>query len=224
MVDGDLSTYKGIFRIGSDLASEILYFSAQQDFGHWVEDHYLRLVAGEPACCLVVDSAFVGVFEQQRVAEAVANYPRICLCRPNDVFAALSAIDVGQFDFVEKPFTLNSMRLLLEKCFAVYDSRRERLLSMHETNLLFRGLTRREYEVCELVIQGLMNKEISERLDISIKTVKVHRANLMRKISVKSVPELMRAHDAFVLAGDSSSPEAGPRSFVDPGRSQPLLD
>lgn len=55
------------------------------------------------------------------------------------------------------------------------------------------SLTPRQMQVCELVVEGLTNKEIAERLDITVHTVKVHRAEVMRQMGVDSVAELVRA-------------------------------
>ncbi|WP_294637693.1 response regulator [uncultured Aquabacterium sp.] len=55
------------------------------------------------------------------------------------------------------------------------------------------SLTPRQMQVCELVVEGLTNKEIAERLDITVHTVKVHRAEVMRQMGVESVAELVRA-------------------------------
>ena len=82
------------------------------------------------------------------------------------------------------------MATLIEKSFDYYQ---QTVL----INNKFTALSKREYETCKLVIEGNTNKQISNELNISIKTVKVHRANLMRKVQVKSVPDLLRAFDYF---------------------------
>ena len=90
------------------------------------------------------------------------------------------------------------MKAVLDRAFAYH----EQGANVHNR---FKNLTKREQQTCELLANGRPNKEIADLLGISIKTVKVHRANLMRKIEVKSIADLLRAYNAYQALSNNSS-------------------
>ena len=96
-------------------------------------------------------------------------------------------------DFIEKPFDYRRVVELVEECI----SRDAGARVAHEKKRIYCErialLTQREREVLTLVVAGRMNREIAERLDISIKTVEAHRAKIMEKLEVNSVAELVQA-------------------------------
>ena len=98
----------------------------------------------------------------------------------------------GAFDFIQKPFQESDLVPLVEKmqdrataAFANYKqaSTRENLLSK---------LTSRESQVLERIVAGRLNKQIADDLNISIKTVEAHRANIMEKFSANTVADLLK--------------------------------
>ena len=188
--DDDVSSYRGMLRFADRLQAEVLHFSNRNDLTHWMAEHRAGILHRRIAFCVVFDPKFLDMFDALSVDDFPIKYPRICISRPGLAVKVLSAINTGLFDFIEKPFRLDFMRTALESAFSVYE--RDALI-----NTTFKSLTRRELQTCEMVVSGLTSKEISEKLDISIKTVKAHRANLMRKVHVKSVTELLRSYDAF---------------------------
>jgi len=107
-----------------------------------------------------------------------------------DVPLAVSALKMGAVDFLEKPF---DDTVLIERVEAALErdvSARAALASRHQLEAQLRQLTEREREVMALILDGKLNKQIAEALDISIKTVEVHRARVLEKMAVKSAVEL----------------------------------
>lgn len=116
--------------------------------------------------------------------------PVIFLTGHADVATAVDAVKRGAFDFCEKPFSDNALVDRVEQ--ALQQSRAFLLSSQQAGQLRQRTseLTERERDVMHLVVAGLPNKLIADRLDISVRTVEVHRARVFDKMEVKSAVEL----------------------------------
>jgi two-component system response regulator DctR len=96
----------------------------------------------------------------------------------------------GAFDFCEKPFSDNALVDRVEQALALSQ---ERLMTRQQQQFLrtrLSELTERERDVMHLVLEGLPNKLIADQLDISVRTVEVHRARVFEKMDVKSAVEL----------------------------------
>jgi len=116
--------------------------------------------------------------------------PVIFLTGHADVPTAVSAVKRGAFDFCEKPFSDNALVDRVEQALAqsatiVQGQRARDLLRQRLAEL-----TERERAVMQLVVEGLPNKRIADQLDISVRTVEVHRARVFDKMEVKSAVEL----------------------------------
>ena len=118
------------------------------------------------------------------------TWPVIFLSGHADVPTAVDSVKRGAFDFCEKPFSDNALVDRVEQALALSQ---ERLLLRHQTaGLVTRlgELTDRERDVMRLVVEGLPNKLIASQLDISVRTVEVHRSRIFEKMEVKSAVEL----------------------------------
>jgi two-component system, LuxR family, response regulator DctR len=107
-----------------------------------------------------------------------------------DVPTAVASVKRGAFDFVEKPFSDNALVDRVEQALALS---LQALTEREDARALARALadlTEREREVMQLVVEGKPNKLIADALDISVRTVEVHRARLFEKMNVKSAVEL----------------------------------
>jgi len=134
-----------------------------------------------------------GLDLQQYLKEHGVLLPVIFLSGRADVPKAVKAVREGAIDFIEKPFDYRRVVALVEEGIkrdaqARAGGERKRIYSGR-----FSQLTKREREVLDLVVAGRMNREIAEKLDISIKTVEAHRAKIMEKLEVNSVAELVQA-------------------------------
>ena len=139
--------------------------------------------------CLVLDIRMSGMsgLELQRLLEMRHSTLRIIfLSAHGDIGTAVHAMRHGALDFLEKPV---EPEVLLEKVRKAVDASmndfaHEREIHRIETRLL--SLTGREREVLDLAIEGLQNKEIAEKLGISVTTVKMYRSNAFIKLDVNS--------------------------------------
>lgn len=144
--------------------------------------------------CLVLDVRMapingLALFEKLLASQPYCP-PAIFLTGHADVPLAVSALKMGAVDFLEKPF---DDVVLIERVEAALErdvSARAAQASRHQLEAQLRQLTEREREVMALILDGKLNKQIAEALDISIKTVEVHRARVLEKMAVKSAVEL----------------------------------
>jgi RNA polymerase sigma factor (sigma-70 family) len=151
--------------------------------------------AGAPGC-LVVDLNMPGMsgLELQRYLKANGvQLPVIFLSGRADVPKAVRAVKEGAIDFIEKPFDYKRVVAVVQDCLKRSAEERAGQEHRRQCSARLAQLTQREREVLELVVAGRMNREIAEKLDISIKTVEAHRARLMEKLEVNSLAELVQA-------------------------------
>jgi RNA polymerase sigma factor (sigma-70 family) len=120
--------------------------------------------------------------------------PLILMTAFGDVSTAVTAMKAGAVDFIEKPFNNQSMLDLINTALQSDAARRKSEEAEVENAQLLARLTPQEHRVFERVVAGLSNREIGSEMDISIKTVEVHRARVMRKLKANSVAELVRFH------------------------------
>lgn len=118
--------------------------------------------------------------------------PIIFVTGHGDVPMAVSALQSGAWDFIEKPFVNEDLLARIEKALAREQERSERNQRSHSLCEKAAQLTPREREVMRLVVDGKLNKQIADELSISMKTVEAHRARVMEKMGVESLPELVK--------------------------------
>lgn len=163
--------------------------------GFAAADAFLNRLPFEGPACLILDlrmPGLGGLDVQQTLARRGMSMPIIFLSGQADVPSTAKAMKEGAVDFlvkpVDEPELLSVMRRAKSLAIAM-DQERHADSEMRER---LARLTKREYEVCELVARGLLNKQIASELGTSEKTVKVHRGRVMRKLEVNSVAELVR--------------------------------
>jgi RNA polymerase sigma factor (sigma-70 family) len=157
---------------------------------------FLRAYRGDRPGCLVVDlhmPGMSGLDLQLYLKEHGVLLPVIFLSGRADVPKAVRAVKEGAIDFIEKPFDYRRVVTLVEECIKRDAEAREANARKRANAERLAQLTQREREVLDLVVAGRMNREIAEKLDISIKTVEAHRSKIMEKLEVASVAELVQA-------------------------------
>jgi two-component system response regulator DctR len=145
--------------------------------------------------CLLLDVRMPGMsglalFERLIERGIGLTLPVIFLTGHGDVPTAVAAVKRGAFDFVEKPFADNALVDRVENALAASEQAIAQRQQLGKLSHRMTDLTEREREVMALVIQGLPNKLIADQLNISVRTVEVHRARVFEKMDVKSAVEL----------------------------------
>ena len=146
-------------------------------------------------CCLLLDVRMPGtsglaLFDRLISTELHALMPVIFLTGHADVPTAVDAVKRGAFDFCEKPFSDNALVDRIEQALGVSARAFEARRSNSNLQVKLTDLTERERDVMRLVVEGLPNKLIADQLDISVRTVEVHRSRVFDKMHVKSAVEL----------------------------------
>ncbi len=191
IVDDDASVREALAwllrsrRLGSQV------FDSAETFLEMLEAAHLP---SRPACLLldVRMPGMSGLALFERLVERGLHevLPVIFLTGHADVPTAVSAVKRGAFDFCEKPFSDNALVDRVEQALAqsaaIVQARQVRARLRQR----LAELTDRERAVMQLVVEGLPNKRIADQLDISVRTVEVHRARVFDKMEVKSAVEL----------------------------------
>ena len=172
-------------------------FGSAEAFEAFLEQRPAVTRAAWPSApsCLLLDVRMPGMsglalFERLSERGVLAALPVIFLTGHGDVPTAVSAVKRGAFDFVEKPFSDNALVDRIEQALQTSEAAiRQRLDRARRAHRLAE-LTERERDVMRLVIEGRPNKLIADALDISVRTVEVHRARVFEKMDVKSAVEL----------------------------------
>jgi two-component system response regulator DctR len=172
-------------------------FESADAFEHMLNDKFPGSNAPVPtqAGCILLDVRMPGqsglaLFETLIGNGLAHTWPVIFLSGHADVPTAVDSVKRGAFDFCEKPFSDNALVDRVEQALAL--SQERLALHLQSAGLVSRlaELTERERDVLRLVVEGLPNKLIASQLDISVRTVEVHRSRVFEKMDVKSAVEL----------------------------------
>lgn len=161
-------------------------------------EEFFRRGRPNTSCCLVLDLQLpgtTGLQFQQSLQRAGIEVPIVFITAYGDVPTAMRAVKAGALEFLTKPFQKED---LLSAVYRGLDADRAFLQQRTENASLhqrFTELTNREMEVMDLVSDGLSNKEIAWKLNLSEPTVKMHRSRVMQKMQAGSLPELVRMSD-----------------------------
>lgn len=153
-------------------------------------ENFLATFRAEWKGCVLVDvrmPGMDGLTLQREMRLRNINLPVIIMTAHGDVTTARHALRAGAVDFLEKPLDDNALVSAINEALARDTGVEENA----QTGNLNR-LTRREREVMDLLVEGLPNRDVAVRLEISARTVEVYKARLMEKLNVKNLAELIR--------------------------------
>lgn len=145
--------------------------------------------------CLVLDIRMPGMSGmelQEKLNEIHAILPIIFITGHGDVPMAVKAIQYGAADFIQKPFRDQDLLDRINKAIEQDASNRSQLLETRDIEERLSNLTPREKEVLELIVDGRPNKVIAADLEVSQRTVEIHRARVMDKMRASSLAHLVR--------------------------------
>jgi RNA polymerase sigma factor (sigma-70 family) len=192
IIDDNVQVREGLRALLESVGIKCETFKSANDFLH-------RKHADEVSC-LILDIRLPGTGGldfQYQLAKANIQIPIIFITGHGDIPMSVKAMKAGAVEFLVKPLreqdVLDAVRVALERASQQHE--RHKALTALRTS--FEALTARERGVMALVVAGLVNKQIARELGISEATVKVHRHNLMDKMSARSVAELVRMADAL---------------------------
>ena len=187
VIDDDASVRKGLARLlrSADYKSEI--FESASDF--------LARAPHDGPSCVVVDvqmPGLTGIELQKDLIQRHREEQLVFITGHGDIPMCAQAMKAGAVDFLRKPFRADDLLECVHSALVRSAVQRRHSAEKNGARRVLDLLTPREFEVMQLVITGMLNKQIAGEMGTAEKTVKVHRGRVMQKLGVTSVAELVR--------------------------------
>lgn len=212
IVDDDPAVLRSLARLLAVHGYHVRAFSSPESL--------LGEIASIGADCVIADLSMPGLDGlelQHRLTELGSGYPMVFVTGHGDIRASVLAMRGGAVDFLTKPYDQDHLLDAVERAISRKRQLRAEAERLGPARQRLALLTEREREVLHQVTAGLLNKQIAANLGIAEKTVKVHRARMMRKMAVRSVAQLARIAEQIGIDGTERgcsvpSPLAGDRN------------
>jgi RNA polymerase sigma factor (sigma-70 family) len=186
-VEDDASVRRSLARLVRCAGHQVATFSSASEF--------LDQDSRAGPACLVLDVTMPGLSGldlQEKLAKQEHPIPVVFITGYGDIPTSVQAMKAGAIDFLCKPVHGPTLLSAIDQALDRDRRARERRAEIEAIRRRVQSLTERQRQVLELVVRGLLNKQIAARLGIGEKTIKVHRAQLMQKMQAESVPDLVR--------------------------------
>jgi FixJ family two-component response regulator len=203
-IDDDASVRKGLARLLRSAAYKSEIFESASDF--------LARPPHSGPSCVIVDvqmPSLNGIELQEDLIRRRREEQLVFITGYGDIPMCAQAMKAGAVDFLRKPFRSDELLQCVQNALIRSVEQRRRSAEKNEARRLLDLLTPREFQVMQLVVTGMLNKQIAGELGTAEKTVKVHRGRVMEKLGVSSVAELVRLVQKACLV-----PAATPKTKV----------
>jgi FixJ family two-component response regulator len=166
-----------------------------------------------PACLILdVELPDINGLDLQRQISKGDHPPIVFITGHGDIPSSVRAIKHGAVDFLTKPFSDADLMAAIEAAIAEDRERRSARAELGVLKRRYRELTPREREVLPLVVSGLLNKQAAAELGISEVTLEIHRRNVMQKMAVSSLADLVRVAERLEIPITHSRRAGGHRT------------
>jgi FixJ family two-component response regulator len=193
VVDDDASVRRALTRLVTAAGYEVQAYGSAQDF--------LANVCVEPVpACVVLDVQLPDLSGLELQSRLDARLPIIFLTGHGDIAMTVGAIKAGATDFLTKPVREDDLLRAIRQAQARSVEVAKTMRELDELRSRVDRLTVREREVMNLIVLGLLNKQVASELGTVEKTVKAHRARVMQKMEAGSLAELVRIADKVATA------------------------
>ena len=175
---------------------------------------FLDAYDGEKRGCLVLDirmPRMTGLDLQKKLLEMGSRLPIIFITGHGDIPMAVEAMRRGALDFIRKPFREHDLLERINEALSIDENAHRKAQDRQELAKKLSSLSEREREVFERVADGKMNKVIAGELGISERTVEVHRGQVMKKLGVRTLAQLVRAKIDMELSIEAGQPQDATR-------------
>ena len=198
IVDDDPGIRASISDLLDSIGVSTVAFASAEDF--------LAARNSDMSGCLLLDvrlPGMNGMEMQAKLSESGFSIPIIIMTAHGDMPMVRKALKSGAVEFLIKPFRDEELLEAVEQAFAI-DQARKRVGNLVNSIQARTGtLTMRESQVMALVAAGLTNKEIADKLNLSVATVKLHRGQMMRKMEVETLADLVKIWERINPSEDS---------------------
>lgn len=187
VIDDDPAVRKSLKRLLASADHDAEVFGSAADF-------LARPVHPGPSC-VIVDvrmPGLNGVEFQEALIQRRRDEQLVFITGHGNIPMCAQVMKAGAVDFLPKPFKPKELLSCVERALGRSSDQRHQATERNDARHLLDLLTPREFEVMQLVITGMLNKQIGGELGMAEKTVKVHRGRVMQKLGVTSVAELVR--------------------------------
>lgn len=195
LVDDEIDVTRGLSWLLESVSLKSTAYNLAEPF-------LAELFAHEGPACAVLDlrmPGLSGIEIMERLTPRRPDVPIIFLSAHGDVPSAVRAMKLGAVDFLQKPFNPQQFLECINRATRAAEERHAGWLKRRDYDESLARLSAREREVMERTLAGRSSKEIGRELDISPKTVDVHRANILRKLEVSTARELASRFRAAAL-------------------------
>jgi FixJ family two-component response regulator len=201
VVDDDPSVRKAVTRLLRSAGWQTEGFASAAEF--------LQFNRPDAPSCLILDMQLPdldGLALQHSLCEDRASLPIIFITAHGDIPMSVQAMKAGAVDFLPKPFDDEDLLRALRQALTQDAQARIARSDVSAIRRLYERLSPREREVLGFVVAGRLNKQIARQLGVTEKTIKVHRGQVMRKMNVVSLAELVRMAEKLGIVGPQDQP------------------
>jgi FixJ family two-component response regulator len=187
IIDDDRQVRDGLHSLIRSVGLRAESFASAQDF--------LEAKRPDAPVCLILDVRMPGLSGldlQLKLSDGDLRIPIIFITGHGDIPMSVRAMKEGAHEFLTKPIRSQDLLDAVQKAIASDHGQRKERAELKEIRARFQSLTPREKEVLDLVVAGLLNKQIADQLGTSELTVKTHRAHVMEKTGADSLAHLVR--------------------------------
>ena len=187
VIDDDRMVREGLQSLIKSIGLRVETFASAPDF--------LAAKLPEAPACIVLDVRLPGISGldlQMKLADEKIEIPIIFITGHGDIPMSVRAMKEGAHEFLTKPVRGQDLLDAVQKAIDSDRGLRKERAELNEIRTRFDSLTPREKEVLELVVGGLLNKQVADELGMSELTVKTHRAHVMEKTKAESLAHLVR--------------------------------
>lgn len=186
VVDDDIGVRRSLHFMLSSQSMSVWPFASATDFLD-----QLSMMIPAPVLLDIRMANIDGLQLLEILRERGVSWPVIILTAHGDVGVAVRAMKLGAIEFLEKPFAPELLDNAIDHAFALLEQTEHLMSERDRARHRIGRLTAREAETMAILMEGVLNKEVAHRLNLSVRTVEMHRANALIKLGVKSIAEVV---------------------------------